>query len=182
MSAAGLGRRYARALLEISDSEKNTDKVARQLSSLAETWESSPELRSVFENPSFGAEARREVLKGLGTRLALGPTVTNTLKLLSDRRRMRHLPEVIEAFITLAEANAGRVRAEVTTAQPMPESYFGQLQQALEKVTGQKVVLVKKQDPTLIGGVVTKVGDKVFDGSIRTRLSELRDELLSPAS
>lgn len=179
MIAGALARRYAKAILELAEEAGRLDEVQRELSDLRATWQSSAELRDAFENPAVGAEQRRAILRGLAEHMKLSPMVKNALFLLSDRRRLRYLPEVVEAYQVLAEAKAGRVRAEVTTAGSMPEPYFHELQKALESVTGKKVVLVKKQDPSLIGGVVTKVGDKVFDGSLRARLSELTEELLT---
>jgi len=136
------------------------------------------DLREIFQNPSVSQVDRGKVVNALATKMGLSVLVKNTVKLLSDRNRTRHLPEVIEAYEKLSQEKAGRVRAEVITATPMPEAYFTQLQHTLEQVTGRKVTLDKREDPSIIGGVVARVGDKVFDGSIRTRLGELKDELL----
>lgn len=177
MRAGALARRYAKALLELATEQGQLDKVSQDLTSLMEVWQESTELRQLFENPAVGADQRRSVLEALSSRLDLSQIVKHALFLLSDRRRLRHLPEVAEAFDTLAEERAGRVRAEVITAAPMPEKYYQELEKALEAVTGKKVVLVRKQDDSLIGGVVTRVGDKVFDGSLRNRLEELRESM-----
>jgi F-type H+-transporting ATPase subunit delta len=179
MSSGALGRRYARALLELAEEAGQLDATGKQLDALTEVWQGSAELRSAFENPGVGAEQRRAILGAVAQKLGLSPLVKNTTLLLSDRRRLRFLPEVADAFRQLAEQKAGRVRAEVTTAAAMPDAYFQELQKALETVTGKQVVLVKNQDPSLIGGVVTRVGDKVFDGSLRAQLGELREELLA---
>jgi F-type H+-transporting ATPase subunit delta len=87
------------------------------------------------------------------------------------------LPQLARAFTELAEVAAGGVRAEVTSATPLPDAYYAQLQRALEQTTGKKVSIEKKTDPRLIAGVVTRLGDQVFDGSVRTRLSELKESL-----
>jgi F-type H+-transporting ATPase subunit delta len=176
---SALGRRYARALLELATEEGKADLIATQLGELATVWEESRELRSVFESPAFGAETRKSVLASLGERMKLETLVVRVLTLLSDRRRMRHLPEVVDAYRELAEERAGRVRAEVITATSMPANYIAELTKTLEQVTGKKVTVMTREDPSLIGGVVAKVGDKVFDGSLKTRLEELRDELLN---
>lgn len=176
---SALGRRYARALLELATDEGKADVIATQLADLDTTWRESRELRDVFENPAFGFEMRKNVLLALGEKASLDSLVVRTLRLLSDRRRMRYLPQVIDAYRELAEQRAGRVRAEVITATPMPPNYFAELTKTLEQVTGKKVIVMTREDPSLIGGVVTKVGDKVFDGSLKTRLEELRDELLN---
>ncbi len=175
---SAVGRRYGKAVLGLAVEQKQVDQVSKSLADLKKAWEDSEELREVFENPSVSAQDRRKVIDALATRMGLSPLVKNTLKLISDRRRTRYLPEIIDAYERLAEERAGRVRAEVITATGMPEAYYAQLQRALEQVTGKKVTLLKRQDPSIIGGVVARVGDKVFDGSIRTRLDELKDELL----
>ncbi len=179
MRGTTIGRRYAKALLELAQDRGEGEKVRRDLLSLVDTWEASKELREVFENPAVTAEARAKVLKAVSTRLGLSPLLVNTLRLLSDRRRLRLLPELAAAFVALMEERGGVVVAEVTTAQPMPASYFAELAKALEQALGQKVSVTKKQDPTLIGGVVTRVGDRIYDGSLRTRLQELKEQMLA---
>ena len=79
----------------------------------------------------------------------------------------------------LFEAETGRVRVEVTSAKPLSDAYYARLTEKLQRVTDRQVVLVRKQDPSLIGGVVTRVGDQVFDGSLSNRLSELKETLLA---
>lgn len=173
-----IGRRYGKALLELAAEQGQTEKVDRELGELKKSWDDSEDLREIFQNPSVSQADRGKVVNALATKMGLSVLVKNTVKLLSDRNRTRHLPEVIEAYEKLSQEKAGRVRAEVITATPMPEAYFTQLQRTLERVTGKKVTLDKREDPSIIGGVVARVGDKVFDGSIRTRLDELKDELL----
>jgi len=86
---------------------------------------------------------------------------------------------VLHALEQLSEAETGRVRVEVTSAKPLSDAYYSQLTEKLQRATDRQVVLVKKQDPSLIGGVVTRIGDQVFDGSLSNRLSELRETLLA---
>ncbi len=177
-SGSTLGRRYAKALLELAVEADKLPQIRENLEAFAAAWGESRELRNAFESPSLGAEARRGLVKALGDRLGFHPFALHVFYLLSDRRRMRFVPDVIEAYRDLAEEREGRVRAEVITAAPMPDAYFEELSNTLEAVTGRSVVLVKREDPSLIGGVVARVGDKVFDGSVRAHLAELKDELL----
>jgi F-type H+-transporting ATPase subunit delta len=179
MRASAVDRRYARALLDLAEESKQTDKIARDLQDLRAAWEASAELRNVFENPGFSTEARKKIVDALAKRMGLTPVLMNTLFLLSDRRRLRYVPEIAEAFTDLAESKSGRVRVTVTTASPLPEKYFIELQKVLETATGRKVVLDKHEDPSIIAGVVTRIGDKVFDGSVGNRLVELKETLLS---
>lgn len=178
MKGTAFGRRYGRALLELAEEQNQLPKVQRDLEGLLATWNESRELRDVFENPSVTDEARKQVLEAIGKRLGLSPLVLNTLRLLADRRRIRQLPELVEAFTVLAQEKQGGLVAEVTSATDLPATYYSKLQMKLEKSLGAKVTLVKKTDPDLIGGVVTRIGDKVYDGSVRSRLAQLREGML----
>jgi len=179
MIGSAVAKRYATALFGLAEEKKVADQVAKDLAALAEAWESSEELQRVFQNPQFGTEEKRQVMGALADRLRCHPMTKNTMLMLSDRRRLEHLPDIAEAYTRLAERRAGRLRAEVVSARPLPESYYAKLSAALKKSTGKEIVLVKKEDPSLIGGVVTTVGGRVFDGSLKNRLRGLKNELLA---
>jgi F-type H+-transporting ATPase subunit delta len=179
MSIGSLARRYARALHELATEQRQGDRIKKDLEELATMWGESSELRELFQNPQFSAQARKAALTEITTRAGVAPLTRNAVLYLADRNRIAALPELAHAFSALAEAAAGTVRAEVTSAAPLSESYYLQLQRALEQATGKRVAIERKTDPALIAGVVTKVGDKVFDGSVRTRLADLKDSLKS---
>ena len=179
MSNVTIGRRYATALLELAEEARQTPAITKALTAFAAAWSESSALRDLFENPTVDSGSRVKVLEQLGNRVAAPPVLKNTLKLLADRNRMAIVPDLAAEFSRLAQVASGRVEAEVTTAAPMPEKYYLELQKALEKVTGKKVTLVRKTDKDIIAGVVTRVGDKVFDGSVQSRLTELREQLLA---
>jgi len=179
MSSGSLAKRYARAVFELADEAKQVERVGKDLQDVSSMWSSSSELQELFKNPGFAADVRKQVLTDLATRAALSPTVRNTLLYLSDRGRLSALPLIAQTYARLAEEKAGGVRAEVISASPLTEAYYQSLQRTLEQATGKKVTIEKKTDPSLIAGVVTRVGDQVFDGSVRNRLNELRDSLRS---
>ena len=172
-----LGRRYANALLALATQAGKVEKITQDLSDFAASWESHRELRAAFENPIVSAELRRKVLREIAAQSGMEVLLLNTLLVMSDRGRISQINDVSEAFKTLAEARSGRVRAEVITASELPEAYFTELQKTLERVTGKQVSVTKRVDPSLLGGVVTRVGDQVFDGSLKNRLEELKHEL-----
>jgi F-type H+-transporting ATPase subunit delta len=178
MSMASLARRYARALLELASEQKQVERVGKDLAELSSMWSESAELRELFGNPQFGLAARKSVLSELLSRAGVSPIVRNTALYLTDRNRVAALPEIARAFAELAEEADDAVRAEVTSAAALSEGYYAQLQKALEQATGKKVTIERKTDPALIAGVVTRVGDRVFDGSVRTRLEELKESLI----
>jgi F-type H+-transporting ATPase subunit delta len=181
MSASVVARRYARALLEIGTAQGQLDALVEELATVADAWEASPELRNAIENPLVAHAAKKAVITELAAKINASPTTRSTLLLLVDRRRVQALPYIARALRELADARKGILRAEVTTAAPLADDYYGRLQTTLETMTGKRVVVDRRTDPTLIAGVVTRIGDRIFDGSLRTRLQTLRDAL-TPAS
>ncbi len=180
MSASSVAaRRYAKAVYELASEAKQADAVHAQLGAFAGALESSPELRGVVESPRFAPAEKKKVVARVAERLGATKLVVSTLQLLVDRGRLGEIREIADAFATLVERHSGRVRAEVVSASPLPESYYAQLEKTLRQVTGREVTLVKRTDPSLIGGLVTRVGDTVFDGSIASRLKDLKATLLA---
>lgn len=178
MIGSAVAKRYATALYELAEEQKVATEVGQHLRDLATAWASSEELRSVFANPRFTLDEKRAVATGLADRARVHGIVKNAISMLSDRGRLVHLPEIADAYQRLAERRMGRIRAEIVTATKLPEAYYAQLEATLKQATGKDVVLVRRQDPSLIGGVVTTVGGRVFDGSIKSRLNGLRAQLL----
>jgi F-type H+-transporting ATPase subunit delta len=174
-----VARRYARALLAIGIQQQTYDALGKELDRTAETLLRSPELRQALENPVFPASKRRAVLEELARRLALSKVVRNFVMLLLDKGRIGALPDIARAHRALVDEHAGRVRATITSARPLDPALESRLKLALEKQSGKVVILEKKEDPSILGGVVTQLGDTVYDGSVRTQLSRLREELLS---
>lgn len=175
--SASLARRYARAILELATEANAVEETGKQLSDFAATWSGSDELRAVFLNPDVLPEARKAILGELTQRAGLSTLTRNSVLYIADKGRIAALPLIARAYGDLAEGTSGIVRAEVTSAAPLSDAYYAQLQKTLEQVTGHKVSIDKKTDPSLIAGVVTRVGDKVYDGSIKTRLEDLQNSL-----
>ena len=176
---SALGRRYAKALLELAREQGELAPVLRDVGSLADAWKTSADLRELVRNPVVPRQALKAAVDAVMEKLGCSKLVRNTVNLLADKGRLAHLEEVLDALEELAEAETGRVRVEVISAKPLNDAYYARLTEKLKRVTDREVVLVKKQDPSLIGGVVTRVGDQVFDGSLSNRLSELRETLLA---
>ncbi len=178
MIAGSIGRRYAKALLQIGIESRSFDALGRELDRAAETIAKSAELKTALENPIFPASKRQLVLEDVARRLALSLPTKNLLLLLLDKGRISALPDIARAHRELVDEQAGRARAIITSAVPLAADVEGRLKTALEKHTGKTVILEKKIDAALIGGVVAQVGDLVFDGSVRTKLARIRAELL----
>lgn len=178
MSAAHVSRRYARALLEIGTSEGNLDALVSDMTKVAETLESSVELRAAVLNPMVPLPSKKAILSDICARLSVGKTAKNTAMLLGDRRRLILLPEIAMMLREMNDAKKGLLRAEVVTAVALSDGFYQKLLATLEKLSNKRVVLDKKHDPALIGGVVLRIGDLVLDSSLKTRLDGLKHALL----
>lgn len=173
-----VARRYARALIELGEEQKNLDAIVKDFASLAETLEGSPELRAVIDNPQVSRAARKAVLTEVGQRLGVTPVVRNTIGLLTDNGRLRAVASIASELREEADRRAGVVRARVTSAAPLSDIYVSKLTAALEARFKKKVVVVREVDASLLSGVVTRVGDTIIDGSLRARLDELKSALV----
>jgi F-type H+-transporting ATPase subunit delta len=176
--AGVVARRYAKALQEIGTETGSLDQLVTEMSSAADAYASSDELQTSLENPLFPYAIKKQITTELAVALGLGATATNTLLLLGDRRRMRYLPGIAKLLREIADKKKGILRAEVVTAAPLSDAYYQKLQAQLERMTGQRVIVDRREDPSIIAGVVTRIGDTVYDGSLRTRLDEMKHALL----
>jgi F-type H+-transporting ATPase subunit delta len=176
--ALNVARRYAKALVEIGVETGSLDALTDELARASEAYESSSELRQALENPLIPHSAKKAIVSELGDGLGLGVISKNTLQLLVDRRRMRVLPGIAQVMKEMHDLKKGVLRAEVISAAPLSDGYYEKLHAQLEKLTGKKVALDKRTDPLLIAGVVTRIGDTVYDGSVLARLREMRQALM----
>jgi F-type H+-transporting ATPase subunit delta len=178
MIAAHISRRYARALVEIGVADGTLEQVTSDIVKVADVYEESADLRAAVDNPVVPLATKKAILGELCDKLALGKTAKNTVLLLGDRRRLRILPGIAAMLREMNDTRRGLVRAEVTTAVALGDAFYAKLHATLEKLTGKSVVLDKKHDPALIGGVVLRIGDLVLDSSLKTRLDGLKQALL----
>jgi F-type H+-transporting ATPase subunit delta len=179
VSQSTVAERYARAILELGDEAGQLAQVTEQINSVAAAFAESEELRAITTNPAVEGSARDSMLKDIGVRLGLGPVAMNAIRLMARRGRLSALPEVAVMLAHLADQRAGMLRATVTSAEPLSESYYQELTSELEKRTSRKIILERRQDPSLIAGVVTRIGDHTIDGSLKGRLAALERQLLA---
>ncbi|MFO0760910.1 MAG: F0F1 ATP synthase subunit delta [Byssovorax sp.] len=178
MSHETIARRWARAVYDLGRESKNLTGLSRDLTSFAELYAQNDELSTVLDNPLVLDEAREAIVQQVSQKMGLGATAESTLRLLARKRRLAIIADLSRQVARLADLDDNVLRAEVTSAAPLGEAYLGRLKAELEKSTGKKIVLTQKQDASLIGGVVTRIGDKVIDGSVKARLAGFRESLL----
>jgi F-type H+-transporting ATPase subunit delta len=177
MVSGSLARRYARALVQIGVAAGNLDQLGADLRAFAAAMKISAELVSSLTNPAIRRSDRRKVIDAVLAHLGAAPATRNLVSVLLDGERIATLPMISREVDSMIEARAGRVSAEVASAAELTPAQLAQLTTVLERLSGKKIDVVKRLDPSLIGGVVAKVGDVVYDGSLRSQLHLLRDEL-----
>jgi F-type H+-transporting ATPase subunit delta len=177
MRSSAAARRYARALFALADETGSVAQIRGEIAQIAALFESEPALRNALFRPLHPVAERRAVLRTLCDRLSLSATVKNFFAFAIDQRRLIDFDAIRSEFESLADAAAGLVKARITAAAPLDDAQRERLQSALAARTGRSVELDVSVDPSLIGGVVASVGNVLFDGSLRTQLQQLRDNL-----
>lgn len=179
MSSGSIARRYAKALLAIGEEKGNLLGLQREVQRAADVWTESEELSTTLMNSLVELSARRAVWIAVTRRLGVSPMGRNFLNLLFDKKRLTELPVIAREFGKMIDKKDNRLRAEVISAKPLPDVVVSKLKGALQQQTGKVVVVTKREDSSLIGGVVTKVGDLMFDGSVKTQLVRMKENMLS---
>lgn len=169
--------RYAKALFGLAQDDHRHREVRDELDRLSQAIGSTRELRDALLTPMHPADQRKAVLAAIGQKVQTSSLVQNFLSYLIDQRRLIDFDEIVSAYGEFADEAEGLIIAEVVSASPLDDRRKDRLRRALSDRTGQEVRLEIEVDPALIGGVIAKVGDLVFDGSIRTQLGQLRNSL-----
>jgi len=178
MSVLVIARRYAEALADVATARNAVDLIDREILMFAGMMQSNRELLDVFASPIVSQSDKLRVLEALIQRLHPSQVTVNLLRTMLSHYRLQHLAEVHAQFRRSINERKGLVVAEVTTASEFGESERQKLARALERVTGKQVDLKFKTDPALIGGVVTRIGSIVYDGSVRTQLAAIKERLI----
>jgi F-type H+-transporting ATPase subunit delta len=179
--AGWVARRYAKALVDVAAASNELEAVRQELSSFADLLREHRELRQFLTNPSVLRRDKVRILNEVLSRLLLRPLTKSFLRILFEAGRLPALESVLHAYEALVDERLGRVKAMVTTVGPLEAEAQERLRQRLEQVTGKTVYLEIRQDPKILGGLVTQIGSLVYDGSLRTQLARLRVELVRGA-
>jgi F-type H+-transporting ATPase subunit delta len=181
VSSGAAAERYARAIFELGSESGQLDRLTQEIAEFAASFQQLPELRRALENPVLDEPLRERVLRNIARHSQFSALGTNALLVLLKRRRLGDLPVIAKRLRTLADEKNGICRAKIVSAGSLPDSYFNQLKQRLESVVGKRIIVEHEEDPSLIGGVLVRVGDNTIDGSIKGRLEELERQLLAGA-
>lgn len=172
---SGVATRYATALFELAKEGGNLDKVEADLTSVEAALAESADLREMIASPVFSRADMANAIRAIAGKMGLGLEVTNTLALLATNRRLFILPAVIAKVKAMAAASRGEVSAEVTTARPLTDAQAAELREKLKASVGKDVDLNVKVDESLIGGLVVRIGSRMIDTSIRSKLAKLQN-------
>ena len=173
-SVSGVSGRYATALFELARDEKSIDAVKADLDQFDAMLSESADLKRLVRSPVFAADTQLRALSAVLDKAGITGVAANFLKVLTNNRRLFAVTDVIRAFGALVARFKGEASAEVTVAEPLSDKNLDALKAALKQVSGRDVTLNVKVDPSIIGGLVVKLGSRMVDSSLRTKLNSIK--------
>lgn len=174
VSEFGVAGSYAGALFDVALETGSLDQVERDLASYSALLDESDDLRRLVASPVFSLNDQLNAISAVLERAGIGGLVANTIKVAARNRRLFATPGIVKAFGERLARHRGEVAAEVTSAEPLSEARVADLKAALRDSLGKDVALQTHVDPSLIGGLILKVGSRMIDGSLRTKLNSLK--------
>ncbi len=173
-----VARRYATALFKVGIEDGLAEKYIDEIEAFVNVLESSKELKTCITNPLFEKKLRGQILSNILNRMAISDITKRFLVLVSEKGRLAYLKDMLEFYRLLLDDHKGIARADLFSAISLSKEAIEKIKNRLKEVTRkQEVILNIKEDPSLIGGIVAKIGDVVYDGSIRTQLNVLKERL-----
>ena len=172
-----LAKRYAKALVQLGSEGGLIDRFRDELSVIDGIFSSNSELRAAFADPALTHDQKKAIMKELIGKASSSELVSNFLLLLVDKNRVAFLGQIVQSYEKLADEFTGVIRPVIKTAFALDTAQVGSIQGALEKKTGKKVVPQMVVDQSLLGGVVTQIGDIAYDNSVKTQLKQIKDIL-----
>jgi F-type H+-transporting ATPase subunit delta len=177
MSMRASAARYARALLDVAITESDPERAEQELAVFVDLVRTNLDLQRTIANPVVSAADKRAIVQQILDRLKPTTPVGKLVLLLASRGRLALLPDLLDVYRERLMEHRNVLQAEVTTAAPLSPERAAQLQQRLANATGRTVTMTTKVDASIIGGVVTRIGSTVYDGSVATRLAKVRNRL-----
>jgi len=168
---------YANAMADVALAQGVAEPAAKQLHDFGAAYAESAELRAFLASPAVSMEAKHAVIEKIAARLGASKIIRNFLFVLADHRRTQLIPEVIAAFHQVIRQRQGVAEAEVSSAVELSAAQKKEMAVTLTRLTGKKIEAKYALDPALLGGAVVRIGDTIYDGSLRSRLNEMRARL-----
>lgn len=173
-----VARPYARALFDVTQAQGVTAAARQELDKVRDAVVGSQDFRRFLASPVVAQSDRKTVIRQVAKRLGLSALVTNFLLLLSDKRRLNALEEIVALFNAEADRAEGVVRAEAFAPVKLSAVQVGRLRSALEEMTGRKVVVEDNVDATLMGGLLVKIDGHIYDNTVKSQLEAVRQQVL----
>jgi F-type H+-transporting ATPase subunit delta len=180
-TVSGVSGRYASALFELAADAKAVPATQAALNSFQALYDGSEDLQRLMKSPAFKKDAQEAAIEQVASKAKIGGIALNFLKLMSRNRRLAAVPGAIAAFNALAAQAKGEKTAEVTSAEPLTPKHLADLKAALKESIGSDVALTEKVDPEILGGLIVKVGSRMMDNSLRTKLNSLKAAMKEPS-
>ena len=171
---SGVPGRYATALFELAQEEHVIESAAADLSRFQKLLDESEDLRRLVRSPVFSAEDQLAALDAILARAEIGGLAANFIRLVTRNRRLFAIADMIKAYRVLVAQSKGEVAAEVTSAEPLADAHLEELKAAIKASIGRDVDLALKIEPAILGGLIVKVGSRMVDNSLKTKLQNLR--------
>jgi len=176
LSQGVIARRYAKALINLA--EKDLENTGKSLTALADVYSNSTELSEVLSDTKVSSQIKQNILKSILKKIKVSKLVDTFIRYLLAKRRIVLLPNIERAFNLFLQEKLGRIEAGITVAQEIPEVTVGKLEKAISRYSGKEVSVNITIDPAIIGGIVTRIGSVVIDGSIHTQLNHIRQSII----
>jgi F-type H+-transporting ATPase subunit delta len=168
---------YANALADIALAQGAAEPAARQMEAFGAAYAQSAELRTFLASPAVGVEAKHAVIEKISGRLGASKIIRNFLFVIADHRRTQRIPEIIKALQQVLRERQGVAEAEISSAVELSAAQKTELAATLARLTGKKIEPKYSLDAALLGGAVVRIGDTIYDGSVRGRLNAMRARL-----
>lgn len=172
-----IAKRYAKALFNLAEQDKAIEQYGQELDQFVRLLGELPNLADGIENPLYPAAVRKSLFATVAENAGMTPIVRSFITLLVEKKRVQHIGEMADYYHKLIDEHANVARAQLRAATALSEEVVGGIAKSLEKMTGKKVVIEFKEDPSLIGGVVAQIGDLVLDGSVKRQLLNFKETL-----
>lgn len=172
-----IAKRYAKALFSLAVDGGWIGQYGRDLDEFVRLLKDYPELADAIQNPLYPQETKKAVFAAIVDKAGMSPVVRSFIDLLIEKKRVQYVGEIAEVYHQLIDEHSNIARAKLSAPKDLDESMVQEIARTLENMTGKKIVIEFRKDPTLIGGVVARIGDLVLDGSVKRQLLMFKETL-----